>query len=638
MESYWKEFLHIKELLAAHPRGMTVSELSRRLQITRNSVAKYLDVLLSTGQIEMQRIGQAKVYFISERVPLSALLYLYSDAMVVLDDEGRIVFANDPFLEFAAASPEQILHKDIAALGFPPVNDPQIVSALKKPPQRPLTIPNLVRMTGDEAVYLRVKLFPTVLEGGMPGTSIVFENVTDQIRVHLELGIERARLKAIIDSAPEAIVVADEEGSIRMLNPAAENMHAASILCYPCGRTCASHDQPLIRSARHGETVRGMHLSLIGPGGGRQEIFANTAPIVGDDGRRLGAVGVFQDVTEQKRIDEALRESQERYRMLVENSPAMIAIHDGEKYLFINPAGMRLLGAKTPGQILGKPITRFLHPDSYDVMKVRIEQLQGSPDAIPPAEVKLLRLDGTAVIVESAGHPLVYKGRTVMQVVARDITVQKQMEEAVRASEARTRALLNAPQDSALLIDRKGVILALNEVAAKRLGGRVADLTGRRLDTLLPRDLDAARREKGEMVFMSGRPLRFLDERGGMIFDNILFPVRDAEGKIQQIAVFARDVTLQKHLEAIQKQACDRIQQSVDSLAIQSDNVRQPLQVILGLADLMDDEEAAGKIREQVRRINAYIKEIDRGRTEFWEIRESLRRVGRDPEADSPDA
>lgn len=773
MDSYWKETLRIRELLNRHPRGMTISELSRRLQVTRNSVAKYLDVLLSTGQIEMQKVGSAKLYFLSERIPLSALLYLHPDAMMVLDDEGRVVLANDRFLGLAAASPEQILEREILALEVAPANDPQIVAALKDPPRKSLILPNLVHVDGDVETYLRVKLFPTVLEGGRPGTSIVFEDVTDQIRVHLELGVERARLKAIIDSAPEAIVVTDEDGRIRMLNPAAESLQIVPRLsgredettayprvCHPCSRACDPHDQPLVRSAKHGETIRGAHLLLARPDGERREVLANTAPITGASGRRLGAVGIFQDITEQKRTEEALRASQERYRMLVENSPDMIATHDGEKYLFINPAGLRLLGAKKPEDVIGKPVAQFLHPDSRDVMKVRIEQLQTRTESIPLVEVKLLRQDGTVVDAESSGHTLVHEGRTLMQIVVRDVTErklaegalrtseshirlalrgapialchqdtdlcytwafnahigfcseeilgctdddlftpedaarltmvkrrvlasrsgareevcltirgekrhycliveplrddrgepagvqcamhditgQKRMAEDLRASKERAWALLNAPQDSAMLIDREGVILALNEVAAGIFGREIENLVGKRIDSLLPEDLAAIGSEEVDRVLESGRPLRYSDEQDGRTFDNTLFPVRDAEGNVQQIAVFSRDITLQKRLELTRREACDRIRRSVDSLTVQSDNIRQPLQVILALADLVDDEETAGKIRDQVWQIDAIIREIDRGRVEFSEIRDTLRRAGSDSKAGRPEA
>lgn len=495
-----------------------------------------------------------------------------------------------------------------------------------------------------------------------------------------------------------------------------------------------------------------MHLRLACSDGESREILANTAPIIGASGRKLGAVGIFQDVTRAKHIEEALRASQERYRVLIENSPDMIATHDGENYLFINPAGLRLLGAKNPEDIIGKPVVRFLHPDSRDKIKVRIEQLRSRAESIPLIEVKFLRLDGTVVTVESSAHRLVHEGKDLMQIIVRDITERKQAERALRTSESHIRlalqgapvalchqdpdlrytwafnthvgfcreeiigstdgdlfspedaarlavikrrvlesgcraqeevcvtvggekrcydliveplrdeqgettgvqcamhditgrkqmaedlraseerawALLNAPQESALLLDRKGTILALNDVAAGRFGRSVEELIGRLMDNLLPPDLAVARREKSETVFESGQPLRFLDERDGRTFDNTFFPVRDAEGDVQQIAVFARDVTAQKQLEAARRQACDRIRQSVDSLTLQSDNIRQPLQVILALADLMDDEETAGKIREQVRRINGIIKEIDQGRAEFCEIREALRRVGPD--------
>ncbi|MDV2481872.1 PAS domain S-box protein [Methanoculleus sp. Wushi-C6] len=773
MDTYWKETLRIRELLNAHPRGMTISELSRRLQVTRNSVAKYLDVLLSTGQIEMQKIGSAKLYFLSERIPLSALLYLHSDAMVVLDDEGRIVLANDPFLNLAAVSRESILDQEARALDIAPLNDPRIVSAIGTLSRGPLTVPNLVHVDGDVGAYLRVKIFPTVLEGGRPGTSIVFEDVTDQIRVHLELGTERARLRAIFDSAPEAIVVTDEDGRVRMLNPAAESLGiaprlsdredetaASSQIRHPCDRTCDPHDLPLVRSAKHGETVRGVHLRLVCTDGEDREILANTAPITEASGRRIGAVGIFQDVTREKRTKEALRASQERYRVLVENSPDMIATHDGEKYLFINPAGLRLLGAEKQEDVLGKPVTQFLHPDSHDVMQIRLGQLQNRTENIPLVEVKLLRLDGTVVDAESSGHTLVHEGRTLMQIVVRDITRRKQAEKALRTSESQIRlalqgapialshqdtdlrytwafnasigfcreeivgstdddlfaaedaallttikrrvlasgsgareevcleigrerrcydltveplrderggttgvqcaihditrqkrmaeelytseerawALLNAPQESALLLDRERTILALNEVAAGRFGRSTEDLIGKQVDYLLPRDLAIARREKSEMVFTSGRPLHFLDERDGRAFENTLFPVRDAGGNVHQLAIFARDVTMQKQLEAARREACDRIRRSVDALTIQSDGIRQPLQVILALADLMDDEETGGKIRNQIRRIDALIREIDRGGAEFSEIREALRRVGPDRETSLPGA
>jgi PAS domain-containing protein len=299
---------------------MTLSEISRRLQVTRNSVAKYLDVLLSTGQIEMRRFGSAKQYFISERVPLSALLCLYSDAMVVFDEHRSVVFANDPFLERAAASLDQIRRIDSATLNIPLMNDPRVIAALESPSRKPLTLSNLIRVGGVEEEYFRVRLIPTVLEDGRPGTTIVFEDVTDRIRLHIDLCVERGRLKAIIDRAQEAIVVTDAEGGILMMNLAAERLYCTSGFCHSCSVGRGPHDCPLIRSAQLGETIRGAHLTLARQGGERLELLASTAPIIGSSGRRIGAVGVFSDITAQTCISDTFQGNLECCRLLVEHA------------------------------------------------------------------------------------------------------------------------------------------------------------------------------------------------------------------------------------------------------------------------------------------------------------------------------
>ena len=88
----------IKQHLKWNPRGMTISDVSSKMHMNRNLVAKYLDMLLISGQIDMQEMGTAKVYFLSHRVPISAMLDFSSDMVVVLDDENRILRVNGPML------------------------------------------------------------------------------------------------------------------------------------------------------------------------------------------------------------------------------------------------------------------------------------------------------------------------------------------------------------------------------------------------------------------------------------------------------------------------------------------------------------------------------------------------------------
>lgn len=96
---------------------------------------------------------------------------------------------------------------------------------------------------------------------------------------------------------------------------------------------------------------------------------------------------------------------EERYQRLVELSPDMIALHSDGKYIYMNPAGLRILGASSQEEIIGKSVSEIIHPESREVVKSRIQQLEGGED-VPPIEEKFVRLDGTSVDVEVTAAPI----------------------------------------------------------------------------------------------------------------------------------------------------------------------------------------------------------------------------------------
>jgi len=125
----------------------------------------------------------------------------------------------------------------------------------------------------------------------------------------------------------------------------------------------------------------------------------------------------------------ALRESEERYQGLVELSPDAILVHVDGEIVFVNSAGVRLLGAETAGQLVGRPVMSFVHRDYHESVSRRIGELAGGAPEVPFLEEKLLRIDGTEVDVEVGAVPLTYQGRAAVQVVARDVSLRKQVEE-----------------------------------------------------------------------------------------------------------------------------------------------------------------------------------------------------------------
>jgi len=125
----------------------------------------------------------------------------------------------------------------------------------------------------------------------------------------------------------------------------------------------------------------------------------------------------------------ALRETEERYQRLVELSPDAIIVHANARIRFVNGAGVKLLGAAGTAQVLGKPITDFVRNDRRENVESRIHQTVKEETELPFVEEKLRRLDGKEVYVEVAAVPFVYEGEAAVQVVARDISRRKEIEE-----------------------------------------------------------------------------------------------------------------------------------------------------------------------------------------------------------------
>ena len=96
----------IIELLKANPRGMTITDISDRIKINRNSVARYMDILTVSGQVEMRQLGPAKVFYLSQRVPISAFLNFSSDHILVLDNDLKTIQVNENLLKLVTTERE----------------------------------------------------------------------------------------------------------------------------------------------------------------------------------------------------------------------------------------------------------------------------------------------------------------------------------------------------------------------------------------------------------------------------------------------------------------------------------------------------------------------------------------------------
>jgi PAS domain S-box-containing protein len=150
------------------------------------------------------------------------------------------------------------------------------------------------------------------------------------------------------------------------------------------------------------------------------------------EGAPLLLSGTVQDITEQKIMGEMLKESEERFRSIVENSPNMIMIHADGKYVYLNPAAVRSFGIADQQEYIGKPIIEAVHPDFRGCVRERINTIYRDNQPALKSEQKLLRKDGSSFWAEITGIPTVYNGHKSVQVIAIDITARKQYEADLR--------------------------------------------------------------------------------------------------------------------------------------------------------------------------------------------------------------
>jgi diguanylate cyclase (GGDEF)-like protein/PAS domain S-box-containing protein len=132
-----------------------------------------------------------------------------------------------------------------------------------------------------------------------------------------------------------------------------------------------------------------------------------------------------QLIRERERMLDAVRESEERYRKLVELSPDGIVIHQDGKLVFINPSGLSILGAREEHELVGRELADFIHPEFRERHFQRLAMLQDQ-EYLPLAEEKFLQLDQTEIDVEVITLPFFHSGEPAYQLIFRDITERKE--------------------------------------------------------------------------------------------------------------------------------------------------------------------------------------------------------------------
>jgi len=337
--------------------------------------------------------------------------------------------------------------------------------------------------------------------------------------------------------------------------------------------------------------------------------------------------GVYTDVTEEKISTQALGESEERYKRLVESIPDYVLVFSLDRIIFANPATASAVGKSIEG-LSDTSVYDFIAPEFWELVRQNtLKTMNGEP--VEPYEIEIRVPDMPRRIAIMNTTLLRYQEQRVILAVLTDITDRKHAEEALTASKDQYKATIDAMSDGIYLLDRDLQLILINSIFGRWLeaGGMTGEVIGRRIDEVLPSLKDKIV-EEFRLVFSTGRMQITNDEihirNKRFIFETRKIPVFE-DGKVVRVVTIMRNITRQKQIEEEKKLAYEQIEKNIEQFAILGDHIRNPMQVIVGLADL-EGGTINERIQHQAREIDRTISQLDRGWIESEKIREFVKK------------
>jgi PAS domain S-box-containing protein len=387
------------------------------------------------------------------------------------------------------------------------------------------------------------------------------------------------RYRELFEALPAAVYTTDEAGRITSFNQAAVEFSGripeigtdswcVSLKLYQTDGTPLPHDRcPMAVALKEKRAVRGCEAIAERADGERRNFIPFPTPLFDASGKLTGAINMLVDITERKRAEVALRESEERFKAIVETTPECVKViaPDGT-ILHMNASGLVMVGAPYPEAVIGKNIYDLIAPEFREVFRDFNQRVcSGEKGAL---EFDITGLAGQRRHMETHAAPFPGPNGGFVQLgITRDITERRKADRATRL----LGAIVDSSDDAIVSKDLTGTISSWNKSAERVFGYTAEEAVGKSVTMLIPSDrLEEepdilARLQKGQRVDHFETIRRKKD--GTLINVSLtISPVRDSAGKIVGASKIARDITEQKRVEAALQESEGRFRQLADSM------------------------------------------------------------------------
>ncbi len=275
-------------------------------------------------------------------------------------------------------------------------------------------------------------------------------------------------------------------------------------------------------------------------------------PVFDADGNFVGYRGIASDITKEQKAQLAIAEAEERYRALVNVAADGIIVLDNGVIEFVNDTFVQMMRAGGPEEFLGRSVADFVHPEYLESVHARsVGLMRGETHIDPFMERKLVRKDGTILVVEMRGATFASGGRMLIQSVVRDVSRYRQIEDDLRRSEERFRDMAEAAGEYVWEVDAEGHYTYLSDRVVDVLGYTKEELLGEKPTAFVPPEEHEAM-AAWFAAHASQRDFRNLEHRsvtksGEVIWQQVsAVAVRDGGGAVVGYRGTGLDVTQQK--------------------------------------------------------------------------------------------
>jgi len=319
-----------------------------------------------------------------------------------------------------------------------------------------------------------------------------FRDITERKRAAEALRRENTFRQAVIERAAEGLCLCHNTADFPFVAFTIWNARMREITGYTMeeinrrGWYQAMYPDPALQAKartrmdrmRQGDDLIAEEWEITRADGQKRTVFLSTSVVDGGSDT-VHVLALCHDVTERKRAEARLRESEERYRVLVELSPEAIVVHREGKFTYVNQAAATMAGASSPAELIGRPVMDFVHRDCREVMQERMRCAYEQRVPTPLQASVFHRLDGQTFNAEVTGVPITLAGETTFLTLVRDITERKRADEMLQESETRYRNLVEMTPD-AIAIQQQGKFVYVNPAAVKLLGAKATqELVGK---------------------------------------------------------------------------------------------------------------------------------------------------------------